>query len=244
MDDLTFALRRGEVFSLIGPNGAGKTTALNVITRLYDPLMGEVVFRNQNLLTLGPDRIIGKGISRTFQNVGLLEGVSTLENVMVGLHSSGRSGFFHTLLKLKTARQEEVWRRDRALEALTLVRMEDAAYQVATDLPYGQQKMVSLARALVSRPRLLILDEPAAGLSRMEGRDLVSLIRRLCDETGCTILLVEHDMDIVMGVSDHILVLNFGSKIAEGRPEEIRKNPLVLEAYLGAEVKGKSARHR
>lgn len=235
LNDLSFKIEEGEVFSLIGPNGAGKTTALNVITRLYEPKNGEVIFRGENLIGVKSDRIIERGISRTFQNVGLFEGLTALENVMVGLHSFGRSGFFQTVVKSRTARQGEAWKRWRALEMLRWVNIDDVAFHVATDLPYGKQKLIGIARALVSEPRLLILDEPAAGLSHHEGEYLMELIRRLCDENGCSILLVEHDMDIVMGVSDRILVLNFGKKIAEGRPEQIRNDPLVVEAYLGEE---------
>lgn len=233
--DLSFELQEGKIFSLIGPNGAGKTTALNTITRIYDPQSGEVLLRGENLLGVGPDRIAERGISRTFQNLGLFEGLSVLENVMVGLHPFGQSGFFQTAVKSRTARQEEAWEKGKAMEMLHLVNLENDAFLVATDLPYGKQNLVGIARALVSEPRLLILDEPAAGLSSKEKEHLTKLIRHLRDEKECSILLVEHDMDIVMGVSDHILVLNFGQKIAEGKPDEIRYNPLVIEAYLGEE---------
>jgi branched-chain amino acid transport system ATP-binding protein len=228
-------LQEGKVFGLIGPNGAGKTTAINVITGLYKPQEGEVIFSDENLLDVKPDKFIGIGISRTFQNVGLFEGLTVLENVMVGLHPFGKGGFFQSALKLKNARDDEAWRMARAIEMLKLVKMEGLATQVATDLPYGQQKLVALARALVSEPCLMLLDEPAAGLSRKEIEHLMSLIRTTGDKTGCTILLVEHDMDVVMGVSDHIFVLNFGVKISEGNPEQIRSDPLVVEAYLGEE---------
>ncbi|MDP6179021.1 MAG: ABC transporter ATP-binding protein, partial [Desulfatiglandales bacterium] len=232
---VSFHLQEGKVFGLIGPNGAGKTTAINVITGLYKPQEGEVIFSDENLLDVKPDKLIGIGISRTFQNVGLFEGLTVLENVMVGLHPFGKGGFFQSALKLKNARDDEAWRMARAIEMLKLVKMEGLATQVATDLPYGQQKLVALARALVSEPCLMLLDEPAAGLSRKEIEHLMSLIRTTGDKTGCTILLVEHDMDVVMGVSDHIFVLNFGVKISEGNPEQIRSDPLVVEAYLGEE---------
>jgi len=235
LNDLNLKIKAAEVFSLIGPNGAGKTTALNVITRLYEPDNGAVIFRGHNLLAMKSHRIIKLGISRTFQDVGLFQGLTALENVMVGLHSFGRIGFFQTLVKSRTSRRDEAWKRWRAMEMLRWVNMEDVAFHVATDLPYGKQKLIGIARALVSDPRLLILDEPAAGLSHQEGEYLMVLIRRLCNENGCSILLVEHDMDIVMEVSDRILVLNFGERIAEGRPDQVRNDRQVIEAYLGEE---------
>jgi branched-chain amino acid transport system ATP-binding protein len=235
LNKVNFSVMEGQIFSIIGPNGAGKTTALNVITRLYEPDDGEIVFRAEGLLKVRAHQIIGKGISRTFQNVGLFPGLTTLENVMVGLHSSGGAGFFSSALKLKASREEEAWKRIQAMEALKLVNLEDQASEVATDFPFGQQKLVGLARALVSKPLLLILDEPASGLSPLEVGQLMDLIRRLRDEKGTTILLVEHDMRVVMGISNRIAVLNFGEKIAEGNPGEIRNNPLVVEAYLGEE---------
>ena len=235
---VSFGVSKGEIFSLIGPNGAGKTTALNLITRLYEPNGGEVIFQGENLLTLRADQIIRQRISRTFQNVGLFPTLSSLENVMSGLHAFGTGGFFSCAFQLTSAKKDEAWRRARAMEMLKLVNLDNVdeiAAHTATDLPYGQQKLVSLARALVSEPLLLILDEPASGLSPIEVGQLMALIRRLRDEKGITVLLVEHDMKVVMGISDHIVVLNFGEKIAEGRPGEIRNNPLVVEAYLGEE---------
>ena len=235
LNKVSFNIQEGQIFSLIGPNGAGKTTALNVITRLYEPDDGKIIFSGEELLKIGADKIVSKRISRTFQNVGLFPGLSALENVMVGLHSSGGAGFFSSALKLKGSMEDEARKRMYSLEVLKLVHLEDQAHQVATDLPFGQQKLVGLARALVSKPLLLILDEPASGLSPMEIEQLVDLIRSLRGEKGTTILLVEHDMRVVMGISNRIAVLNFGEKIAEGDPEEIRHNPLVVEAYLGEE---------
>lgn len=231
-------LEEGQIFSLIGPNGAGKTTALNVITQLYKPNAGEVIFRGNNLLGMRADQIIGAGISRTFQNVGLFSGLTTLENIMSGLHAFGKAGFFSCALNLKRAKDDEAWRAAKAKEMLKLVNLDNQTgigEAMATDLPYGQQKLVGLARALISDPVLLILDEPASGLSPIEVDQLADLVRTLRDERGITILLVEHDMNFVMGISDHIAVLNFGQKIAEGTPEEIRKNAQVIDAYLGEE---------
>jgi ABC-type branched-subunit amino acid transport system ATPase component/ABC-type branched-subunit amino acid transport system permease subunit len=243
LNKVSFEVREGEIFSLIGPNGAGKTTTLNVITRLYEPNEGEVLFRGEKLLKMRSDQIIQKRISRTFQGVGLFTGLSALENVMVGMHPFGRAKFFQSAFKLKKAKEDEAWRRVRAMEMLKLLNLEEQALEVGTDLPFGQQKLVGIARALVSEPHLLILDEPASGLSAMEVEQLMDLIRDLCDKKGSAILLVEHDMQVVMGVSDRIFVLNFGEKIAEGNPEEIRNNPLVVEAYLGQEEGAQGAEH-
>jgi ABC-type branched-subunit amino acid transport system ATPase component len=238
LNRVNFNVIEGQIFSLIGPNGAGKTTALNVITRLYEPDDGEIIFRGEQLLKIRADKIISKRISRTFQNVGLFSGVLTQENIMSGLHAFGKVSFFSCALKLKRAREDEAWRKARAMEMLKLVNLEiqaDIVEMIATDLAFGQQKLVGLARALISDPLLLILDEPASGLSPLEVEQLMNLIRRLRDEKGMTVLLVEHDMSVVMGISDNIVVLNFGEKIAEGNPGEIRNNPLVVEAYLGEE---------
>lgn len=238
LNRVNFNVMEGEILSLIGPNGAGKTTVLNVITRLYEPDDGEIIFRGEQLLKIRADQIIRRRISRTFQDVGLFSGVRTQENIMTGLHAFGKVGFFSCALKSKRAREDEAWRKTRAMEMLKLVNLEnqaDIVEMIATDLPFGQQKLVGLARALISEPLFLILDEPASGLSPLEVEQLMDLIRRLRDEKRITILLVEHDMSVVMGISDHIVVLNFGKKIAEGKPEEIRNNPLVVEAYLGEE---------
>ena len=238
LTNVSSKLEEGQIFSLIGPNGAGKTTALNVITRLYEPDAGEVIFRGNNLLGMRADQIIGTGISRTFQNVGLFPGLTTLENIMSGLHAFGKAGFFSCALKLKRAKDDEAWRAAKAKEMLKFVNLDNQTgigEAMATDLPYGQQKLVGLGRALISDPVLLILDEPASGLSPIEVDRLADLIRKLRDERGITILLVEHDMNFVMGISDHIAVLNFGQKIAEGTPKEIRENPQVIDAYLGEE---------
>lgn len=235
LNRVSFGIRMGEIFSLIGPNGAGKTTTLNIITRLYKPANGSVTFRGQELLKVRADQVIDKRISRTFQNVGLFPGLTALENVMVGLHSFKGAGFLTALLGLRASNEDESRIRAQATEALRLVNLENQAPQMATDLPYGQQKLVGLARALVSRPLLLILDEPASGLSPIEVEKLKGLIQRLRDRQGVTILLVEHDMRVVMEISNRITVLNFGEKIAEGKPEEVRDNPRVVEAYLGEE---------
>jgi branched-chain amino acid transport system ATP-binding protein len=223
LDDVSLSVREGQIVGLIGPNGAGKTTAFNVITRLYRPDEGEVVFDGRSLLRTPPYRIVARGIARTFQNVELFPTMTVLENVLVGAHASSRF-----------ARDATV--RERALETLDVVGIGAIAYRHAAGLPFGTLKRVELARALVSRPRLLLLDEPAGGLNHEEVGELGTFITKLRDELNLTVFLVEHHMNLVMRVSDHVHVLNFGRTIAAGTPQEVRRNPAVIEAYLGGEI--------
>ena len=233
LDHLSFDVDAGSIVGLIGPNGAGKTTLFNCLSRLYDPSGGEILFTGRSLLGLPPHAIAALGIGRTFQNLALFRSLSVFENVLLGRHSRARGGFFTHAVRLPRADREEREAARRAAELVDLLGIEKVAREPVSALPFGTQKRVELARALASDPKLLLLDEPASGLNHDEVGALVAVIRDIRDRLGVTVLLVEHHMSLVMSVSDKVVALDFGRKIAEGTPAEVRDHVDVIRAYLG-----------
>ncbi|MEK4484261.1 ABC transporter ATP-binding protein [Psychrobacillus sp. FSL H8-0484] len=234
LTDVSFKINEGEIFGLIGPNGAGKTTLFNVITNMFSPTSGEISFLGEKISGLKPHKITDKGICRTFQNIRLFSQMSVLENVLVGGHCRSKSGVINSVLRTKSQRKEETNSLEAALELLELVGLSKFQNSTAENLAYGQQRRLEIARALASNPKLLLLDEPAAGMNETETEGLFDLIKKV-QKRGVTVLLIEHDMPFVMKLCDRITVLNFGKKLAEGTPAEIQNNQEVIEAYLGAE---------
>ena len=231
LEDVSFDVREGEILGLIGPNGAGKTTVFNCISRFYDPEGGAITFDGVDVLRLPPHRVINVGIARTFQNVLLFKGMTVLENVLAGQHSRARRNPLSGLLPGTQREERELGRS--ALEILDWLGLADLRDLSAAGLPFGVQKQVEMARALAANPKLILLDEPASGLTHEELQGLANRIRAIRHDLKVTVLLVEHNMDLVMSISDRVCVLNFGSNIAQGTPEEVRTNPTVIEAYLG-----------
>ncbi|KGR77506.1 ABC transporter ATP-binding protein [Ureibacillus manganicus] len=234
LKDVSFSINKGEIFGLIGPNGAGKTTMFNMITNIYEPTSGEIIFQGENITGIKPYKITEKGICRTYQNIRLFSQMSTLHNVMVGGHSQSHSGVFSSVFRTKAQRKEEQLLIERSEELLELVGLLEHKDTIAENLAYGQQRRLEIARALASNPSLLLLDEPAAGMNEKETDSLYDLIKTV-QSRGITVLIIEHDMPLVMKLCDRITVLNFGEKLAEGTPEEIQNNEAVIEAYLGKE---------
>ncbi len=236
LDGISFELNKGEVYAIIGPNGAGKTTLFNCINGIYQPNSGSIMFKDKNMRGKKPDKVAKAGIARTFQNIELFNNMNTMENIMLGRHLYMKTGLFRGAFlwgRNSFAGKEEVQHRKKVEEIIDFLDLQAARNKLVGGLPYGTQKQIELGRALALEPELLLLDEPCAGMNSEEKQDMIFWVKDIQDELGITILLIEHDMNMVMDISDRILALNFGKPITEGKPEDVQKHPEVLKAYLG-----------